>query len=226
MQQLVVFYTTLNYAMIVMASGLLSVNAVTEQLFGSCTSDDVDQLFADYPQVCSKAYQEIAELVSSEKPNLLQAGAIYSTVCSENCLKPVTQFRQDCNADSLTEVVFRACVQHSSQELCVMGLFKNNGTGVVEGCSGVKITRECTKECRNSLLELVEDLGCCINELFDESAFGYSMVDAEDLHLLSLCQVELPPKCYESSVGMATVSTNPPLIFFCISMLSLIYFYV
>ncbi len=185
-----------------------------DQLFGSCSSDDIDQLFGNYPEECREAYQEISEVVVSGKHSSLQVGSTYSTVCSESCLKPVSEFRRSCNAERLTEVVSRAC-ERSPNELCALGFFKNNGTMAAELCSGVRITGKCSQECRISLVQLTMDLGCCLHSFLGDGAFGYSVLSALDYQVWSLCQVDLQPKCSESSGGKETAtSCSPPFLVF------------
>lgn len=219
-------YISLSYAMVM--AGLLPVSHAQhgdteQQLFGSCSQDDVNELFGNYSEVCSKAYRDVDSVMASEKLELERVVAAYTTICSENCLKPVMDFHHSCNAGSLTEVVHRAC-ERNSNELCVLGFMKNGGMMANDSCSGVRITRKCTESCRGVLLELAKDHGCCVNSLLDVGAFGYSLLGAENYQVWSLCQVELPPKCGQSS-GSKSVSTNVLPFIICTGMLLALYIY-
>ena len=93
-----------------------------DQTFGRCSRDEVELLFKDYPEECLEAYYEIQNLMNSAEPDLTNVGTVYSKICLENCKSPVLDFRQSCDAQTLTDPLIQAVSRTLIQRTCVYSI--------------------------------------------------------------------------------------------------------
>ena len=175
----------------------------TSQIFGTCSQEQTDLLFKDYPSRCRDAFALLPAVIKDSSPDLTAVGEIYSTICSEECKVPVVYFREDCRVEELTDPILRACEQNAVEDLCILGLYKNNGLEAAVSCRSAVATATCSDDCRQSIQQLQADLGCCVNTLFNATTFGYELLNVADMQLWQLCDVETPEFCRPSFLGLS-----------------------
>lgn len=185
----------------------------TSQIFGSCSRQQVELLFGEYPSRCNTAYSRLRTVLDDSNPDANTIREIYSAICSEDCKLPVVGFREDCQVRELTDPILKACEENSVQDLCILGLYTNNGTEAALNCRSAVATGTCSEDCRRSIQQLQADLGCCVNTLFNATTFGYELLNVADMQLWQLCGVETPDFCRPSFLSFTGGANSPTYVF-------------
>ena len=184
----------------------------TSQIFGSCSLQQAELLFKDYPSRCNIAYTLLPTVIDDSNVDANTIAQIYSTICSEDCKEPVVGFREGCEVRELTDPILSACEQNTGQDLCILGLYKNNGTEVAVNCRSAIATAACSEDCRKSIQQLQADLGCCVNTLFNATTFGYESLNVANMELWQLCAVETPAFCRPSFLSLSGGGNSPTYV--------------
>lgn len=178
-----------------------------EQTFGTCSRSETESLFEDYPQFCYDAFTRLATNLKRGTADATIVGDSYSTICSAECRTPIENFREQCDAGSLTDRITSACAQNDGQ-FCVVDLLSNNGGDVVANCQSVIDTGRCPAACREAIEQLRDQLGCCVNTLFNTTTFGYDVQGIADFNLWRLCGVDTLTFCANTAQRSAATTAG------------------
>ena len=180
------------------------------QQFGECSLKQAQDIFVDYPEQCNSAFSDLrAEIKSGSKDQLIYQG-LYRELCSQECLRQIRTFSQECVAPQITDSILHACEHNPvSGDFCLIGVYKNNGTRAATKCKSAVATDQCSEKCRDSLTELREDLGCCVNALFNVTTYGLDKLHVADYKLWELCEVEEVEQCGNSPLAALLFSGAP-----------------
>ena len=175
------------------------------QTIGTCTFEEAEALFKDYSESCNAMITNLIDQFTKGDGANIDAnivGELYAIICSDECRKPIEEFRDRCDdTGKLTQPILAACDQDLGGQ-CIARLSNNldDVTEVVRTCSRAVATETCTQDCRDSLERLKVNLGCaCIDSLFSTSTYGYDTLAVADSRLWSLCGVSFLSDCDTSA---------------------------
>ena len=192
---------------------LVGTNLQVHQSFGVCSEVQVETLFKSYPQECNDAYSNLTFLLQQgTQVGEKEMEETYKTICTDVCLKPVLLFGDSCEANHLIPPISQLCeVNQQKSEFCIAALYKNNGTGASKECHGAVSTGRCSQGCKIALRSMVDDLGCCINSLFNVTTYGFDALKVASYELWSICDLASPGYCHgyrDSSSGDTLVPST------------------
>ena len=122
--------------------------------------------------------------------------AALNDICDEECLPYVVRLVDACYS-SFRSSLELACSRNDVYQ-CWYGPVVNNGTGVFYDCYPTLVEGQpCSDYCRYSVEEIRTQLGCCVNNVFNTSAFGNDLrsLQVANDNLWGACGVERVPFC-------------------------------
>ena len=145
---------------------------------------------------------------------------LYTQLCSQECTEQIKTFSQVCDAPQFTDPFLHACEENTvSGDFCLVGVFTNNGLEAATHCYSALAADYCSDSCKSSLVQLKNDLGCCINSLFNVTAYGFDKFNIADSDLWALCDIEVVESCNNSPLALTdssapTQQISPVMIIF------------
>lgn len=202
---------------------LVGTNLQVHQSFGVCSETQVENLFKSYPQECNDAYSNLTFLLQQgTQVGEKEMEETYKTICADVCLKPVLTFGDYCETAHLIPPISQLCeINRQKSEFCISALYKNNGTDASKACHGAVGSGKCPQGCERALRTMVDDLGCCINSLFNVTTFGFDVLNVASYELWSVCNVTSPGYCHgyqESSSGVMSIPSTAVTVLAVITM--------
>ena len=79
------------------------------QQFGRCSLEETLDIFTDYPNNCSTAFNNLQIEIDSNRQDQATYQQIYSLVCSEECTDQIETFSVLCDAPQYTDPILHAC---------------------------------------------------------------------------------------------------------------------
>lgn len=173
-----------------------------QPMIGKCTHDEAVDLFRDYSESCTTMIANLIDQFDGDNADSITVGELYAVICSDECRKPIEEFRDRCDDTSkLTGPILSACDQELGGQ-CIARLSESLdvATEVARTCGGAVATETCTQDCRDSLEKLRVTFSCpCIDGLFRKSTYGYDTLGLADRRLWALCGASLLGECDSSS---------------------------
>ena len=171
------------------------------QQFGRCSLEETLSIFEDYPENCSIAFENLKMEFERNSQDLVVYKEIYSQLCSDECTDQINAFSEACVAPLYTDSFFHACEQNTETgDYCLAALYKNNGMKASVDCYSSLAVGECSESCSLSLTELKNDIGCCVNSLFNVTTYGLDKLNIASHELWVLCGVSELPECGNSPI--------------------------
>ena len=124
---------------------------------------------------------------------------LFRTVCRADCFPILYNFTVHCSRAN-APVLNLACATNDQMYPCYAAVTRNNGTEVYTRCyapflasgSGMPSQVEpagCSTECSAAVRQFRSDIGCCVNNAFNTSAFGLISLGFANQTLWSACSI-------------------------------------
>lgn len=173
------------------------------QQFGKCSLEETQDIFVDYPEVCYSSFSDLRTEIESKNQNRMTYQRLYTQLCSQECTGHIKTFSQVCEAPQFTDPILHACEQNTvSGDFCLTGVLKNNGMEAAVDCYSALAVGNCPESCKSALSQLKNDLGCCINSLFNVTTYGLDKLNVADYELWALCGIEEVQQCNNSPLAI------------------------
>ena len=186
-----------------------SIQPRQSSAFGSCTAQQVRNIYAGYPSDCARALQSASSIDMTDAQGV---ASLYSTACIPRCNRALARFYFECGFETLGEMFIQLCSTNANNQRCynLIGTLGTDAARVHSSCptSG----SSCPSSCRSSIQTFRNNAGCCVN-VFNNSAFTAELIAADDNHLWVSCSVETPGFCTQSTVirpGSVPATTSRP----------------
>ena len=193
----------------------LSTRSVTKrqtQTFGTCSQDQFDNIFANYPPDCVAQLRnlDVSDIVDQNADALT---ARYRIICQPRCGNPIITFYSRCGYSQDIGIIRGVCTKNDAGIFCYeeFNTLFSNEDRVVTRCGIPRSSFQvCTTGCRSSLITWRSENGCCINILnstvFSTSGRTYATLTN---NLWSSCGVGTPGFCniQTSSLNVAQAPT-------------------
>lgn len=177
-----------------------------EVLAGICSELDFYPLVTRVSMECITALSTIFTSPTVES---------VETYCDDSCTGQYVSFlRENCQAHVLANLSEAACLRTEGEIGDRCGLIKEEAvtslfTNVGSACGTADLTQDCPTACRDTLQELADQLGCCYQNIYNNTMFldylvTFQELSAEERALLeavknpvgwNTCSVPLPPRC-------------------------------
>ena len=112
----------------------------------------------------------------------------FATLCLSDCLPYVYSYARTCSNLPLQVVLQLACASNGVQP-CYSSLLRNDGSGVIMQCL---LPGACSDNCTREIIQFRDDIGCCVNNAYNTSAFGLNSFGIANYSLWSSCDVTTP----------------------------------
>ena len=171
---------------------LKGINQLTKHSIGSRQVSCNISSIQNYPSDCR-------EVLSSNSP----------MICEPRCGQPLVNFYIRCGSPGTATALVRRCGTTSMGTRCmdrsVDTALATRSNEIGMACHGTILSGDqCTTECRNTLTNVRQSLGCCLN-LMDTTAITNMVNRGYNRQLWEQqCGVDLPPEC-PSSLSASTV---------------------
>jgi hypothetical protein len=185
-----------------------------------CTTDDLVNFISTLPNaaVCGPSIANVLTLPANDSTELAKA---LDTVCTNDCGEVYSEFlKSTCNDQFQAETLRIWCIRTNGNAnagpYCRFA-FEASIFNELSTCDGSS-TRTCSPSCRSSLLQFTDEIGCCYQDLFNNSFYYQQQVLNEIITTRefttfteinnpftgpwALCDVPIPSKC----------PTQPPLV--------------
>ena len=156
------------------------------------TNCDVSQL-ANYPSDCQEAVSTFGT-----------SGVVPAVLCEPRCGQPVINFYLTCGLDFVVPTFVQSCGTNAMGQRCgtdmVRMTINTTSMAIISNCAGTIVSgSNCTSDCRNTLTNARQSLGCCI-QLLNTTAITPNFINpAIDPQLWEeSCDVDLPAACPSS----------------------------
>jgi len=164
---------------------------------GSCTADEIRQIFANYPQDCASrlGMLDLSAVLNQDVPTLI---AGYRIICEPRCGNPIITFYNRCGLSRFSGVLRSFCSRNDAGGFCYedFGTLIPNSNSVARSC--IPRVSTCTTSCQSSLTAFRNSNGCCLNILnntvFSSGANSF-ILPTLDNDLWSDCGVDTPGFC-------------------------------
>ena len=154
--------------------------------FGTCTESEFNETLAELDsQVDFQGYCFSVE-----------------TICQDECVDILFQLAVLCDADEIAKTYRAYCGQYDGKscvELFIASVdeYATAFESANVSCSGANTTT-CSPDCKSSLQQISATLGCCLNNIYNNSELGLGLSGYETLNSYELwkeCGVETPGFC-------------------------------
>ena len=137
-------------------------------------------------------------------------GIVFEEQCTSGLAQLGVNLSVECNSNEAAETINRGCQSNSDGFYCALAfsyLFNDIGTIVTECAMSVST---CTARCRNLLVLIRSELGCCISTMFKNSASAiYNPQPFRDA-LWRSCEVDLITEpCPPSTIVVPQLPVDP-----------------
>lgn len=176
----------------VLVTGSVNKRQVT---FGTCTTDELQQIFANYPQDCLSELSmlDLSAVLNQHVPTLI---AGYRIICDPRCGNPAISFYNRCGFSVYSSVLRSLCSRNNDGRICYedFGTLIPDYSRVNTNC--IPHVSTCTSSCQSSLTTLRNNNECCLN-IFNNTVFSSNSVVFPVLEndLWSDCGVITPGFC-------------------------------
>ena len=196
----------------------LSTSSVTTkrqtQIFGTCSRNQVANIFANYPLDCAAQLSNL-DVSAIVDQNAGALTAAYRIICQPRCGNPIITFYSRCGFSQYIGITRGVCTRNDAGMFCYeeFNTLLPNEQQVITQCGIPRSSFQvCTTGCQNALITWRSENGCCINILNSTvfSAPGSTNAIATlSNNLWSSCRVGTPGFCnlQMSSLSFAQAPT-------------------
>ena len=161
------------------------------------------EILQSAPSYCTPALTELGT-IQDYVANYGRVIDLFRTVCQEDCLPILYNFTVHCSRSN-APILTLACATNDQMYPCYAAVAQNNGTEVYTHCyapllamgSGMppQASLGCSTECSAAVQQFRNDIGCCVNNAFNTTAFGLSSFGFANPTLWSACNVPTVSFC-------------------------------
>lgn len=146
---------------------------------------------------------------------------LFRTVCRADCFPIMYNFTVHCSRAN-APILDLACATNDQLYPCYAAVARNNGTEVYTRCyapflaSGSGMPSQalpggCSTECSAAIQQFRSDIGCCVNNAFNTTAFGLNSFGFASPTLWSGCSVPTLPFCPSPLTTMQPPTSGGPI---------------
>jgi len=172
-----------------------SIQPRQSSTLGSCTTQQLGNIYAGYPSDCTSVLQSAGSIDVSDAQSV---ASVYGTLCIPRCNRALVRFYFECGFEDLGKVFIQLCSTNANNQRCynLIGTLATDAARVQSSCptSG----SFCPSSCRSSIQTFRNNAGCCVNT-FNSSTFD-QLIAADDNRLWVSCSVQTPGFCTQSTV--------------------------
>ena len=193
----------------------LSTSSVAKRqtsIFGTCSRNQVANIFANYPRDCAAQLGNL-DVSGILGLNAAALTATYRIICQPRCGNPIITFYSRCGFSQYIGVTRGVCTRDDAGVFCYekFNTLVPNEQAVMTQCRLPRSSFQvCTTGCQSALITWRNENGCCINILnstvFSTSGSTYATFSN---NLWSSCGVGTPGFCniHTSSLNVAQAPT-------------------
>ena len=130
--------------------------------FGSCTEEQFNDFLRNYPPSCIDVLYDLYDYTSD--PN-------YEGLCTPTCVDPLIEFFLQCNFTVEGEGLKAVCGRNEYGILCIQEI--DDHQDEIETAQQLcydkrdNVNQTCSGECSNALRTMMNDFGCCVENIFN-----------------------------------------------------------
>ena len=130
--------------------------------FGSCTEDQLNDFLINYPSSCLDVLSDLYDYTSD--PN-------YEGLCTPKCVDPLIEFFLQCNFTVEGEGLKAVCGRNEYGILCFQEI--DDHQDEIETAQQLcyderdNVNQTCSGECSSALRTMMNDFGCCVENIFN-----------------------------------------------------------
>ena len=152
------------------------------------------------------------EAIELHHMGLGQAQHCHQIIEDEQCTNGLVQKSVDlalqCNVTSDADVLELGCRRNSRGDYCLLATTHQTQVDAIKTtCRNLSST--CTTACRDLLASINEELGCCINTIYNNSNSIFNTPDSFRFSLWSRCGIQPVPKCPPSKIRVIPSHVDP-----------------
>ena len=167
-----------------------------------CSANVALQILQRAPSGCAPALTELGG-IQDYVANYGRVVELFQTICRTDCFPSLYNFTLLCRTASAPALIL-ACAKNDRAVPCYAAVAANNGTEIFTYCyalfgssgSGMPTqaapgtpTSACSAQCAGAIQRFRSDIGCCVNNAFNTTAFGLDSFGFADYRLWSACSV-------------------------------------
>ena len=176
---------------------------------GTCDVNQVQDIFANYPQDCVSALGnlDLSGILNGNPTALIEA---FRIICQPRCGNPILTFYSQCGLSQFVGPLRGFCSRNADGTFCYEDFVRvlSDASQVESSCNLISSTN-CSMACQNSLNTFVTNSGCCINVLNNTatSASSSQTLAALSNSLWSRCGVNTPGFCNADTSTLSSAET-------------------
>ena len=174
--------------------------------FGTCTQNQLVDIFENYPSDCAETLQAI-ESLDLQNPDPDQLASIYDDFCPPRCSEPVFRFYRTCGFRDLETIASGFCGCNADGERCY-NLLQELDDGIADVVAECPSVSNCSSSCQTAV-QGFSSSGCCVNIFNNTFDILGNLTIADDFALWNECGVPVPVPRTCSSVCPLDPSPSP-----------------
>ena len=191
---------------VVFCAGLLSISAaaVSDNLFGLSLQPSAQAVSSSLPYSRHKRQVEFDQLRRCQ-------GITQDEQCNCGLLQEGADLALRCNLFAAAVAIKDSCRRNSDGLYCGLASTYINEVNNIEATCATALTSGCTAQCSNLLMLIRNELGCCINLVFNSTGSGLFSPDAFSNSLWTTCGVTpITETCSSSPISLDTTIDIDP----------------
>ena len=193
---------------VVFCAGLLSISAaaVSDNLFGLSLQPSAQAVSSSLPY--SRHKRQVEDFDQLRRCQ----GIIYDQQCNNGQAQETVNLGLRCNLPSLAIQAQNVCRRNSDGLYCGLAINYIYEVDSIEETCATAITSSCTTQCRDLLMFIRNELGCCVNLIFNSTTNSLLfMPEVFNNSLWTTCGVApVTETCSSSSISLdTTIDVDP-----------------
>ena len=191
---------------VVFCAGLLSISAaaVSDNLFGLSLQPSAQAVSSSLPYSRHKRQVDFDQLRRCQ-------GISQDQLCNNGLLQEGADLALRCNLASAAVSIQDSCRRNSDGLYCSLAITYINEVNNIEASCATALTSSCTAQCRNLLMLIRNELGCCINLVFNSTANVFFSPEPFNNSLWTTCGVApVTETCSSSPISLDTTIDIDP----------------
>ena len=191
---------------VVFFAGLLSISAaaVSDNLFGLSLQPSAQAVSSSLPY--SRHKRQVEDFDQLRRCQ----GIIYDQQCSNGQAQETANLGLRCNLTSLAIQAQNVCRRNADGLYCGLAIHYIYEVDSIEEICATAITSSCTTQCRDLLMFIRNELGCCVNLIFNSTTNSLLfMPEVFNNSLWTTCGVApVTETCSSSPISSSPISLN------------------
>ena len=188
----------------------------------NCSASEEQEFRRAFEQECIDTFDNATDFTNFATFLLRPVDPIhYVRLCSEPCLPSVLEHVRGCYGvnDGLAALYEGACLFNQDGTMCYTATFNSLGMSSWQTDARAEcynnftqfvtpvLTETCSNECASALRQVRDELGCCLNAIYNNSFVGEHLPFA-DYSLWSNCGLESPGFCAQPPASAGAKSAG------------------